>query len=222
MMKRIIVAISGASGAIYGVRLLQILSAVPDVETHLVISQAGAMTIKEECGSDPDEVRSLANVSHSIGNIGASIASGSFRAYGMIVAPCSIKTMSNIANGNAGDLITRSADVMMKERRRLVLMVRETPLHAGHLENMAALSRMGVTIFPPVPAFYHRPQSLQDIVDQTCMRTLDQLDIVGDQAPRWGEKDGVAAFGQKSLKQNDGNTESASPNPSKSKEYMHD
>lgn len=210
-MKRIILAISGASGAIYGVRILQILNAVPDVETHLVISQAGAMTIKEECGISPEEMRALADVSHSIGNIGASIASGSFRAYGMIVAPCSIKTMSNIANGNAGDLITRSADVMMKERRRLILMVRETPLHAGHLENMAMLARMGVTIFPPVPAFYHNPESLQDIVDQTCMRTLDQLDISGDQAPRWGEKNGVAAFGQKPSKEHQRKGEILSP-----------
>jgi 4-hydroxy-3-polyprenylbenzoate decarboxylase len=129
--------------------------------------------------------------------MGAAISSGSFRCRGMIIAPCSIKTMSNVANGNTGDLISRAADVVLKENRRLVLAVRETPLHAGHLENMTKLARMGAVVFPPVPAFYNRPKTLMDVVDQSCMRMLDQFGYEIEVAPRWGEEDGVPAVGQK-------------------------
>jgi 4-hydroxy-3-polyprenylbenzoate decarboxylase len=143
-----------------------------------------------------ERLTALADEVHEPTNIGASISSGSFRSRGMIVAPCSIKTMSNIAHGNTGDLISRAADVVLKERRTLVLAVRETPLHAGHLESLTQLARLGAVIFPPVPAFYNQPVTLQDIVDQSCMRMLDQFDIDIEAAPRWGEEGGVPAVGQ--------------------------
>lgn len=186
-MKRIILAITGASGAAYGVRAAQILKASPDVETHLVVSPAARRTIAQECDIGVKEVESLADVVHHHADIGASISSGSFRVHGMVVAPCSVKTMSNIATGNSGDLISRAADVMLKERRPLVLAVRETPLHAGHLESMLKLVRLGAVIFPPVPAFYHRPGTISDIVDQSVMRMLDQIGVETDAAARWGE-----------------------------------
>lgn len=187
-MKRIIVGITGASGAIFGVRLLHILRTVADVETHLIISASARLTLSAECDINPSDLNAVADVVHHPSDIAASVSSGSFRVYGMIVAPCSMKTMSNIATGNTGDLISRSADVVMKENRKLVLAVRETPLHAGHLANMLNLAQRGITIFPPVPAFYHRPASIQDLVDQSCMRMLDQLDIEVATAPRWGEE----------------------------------
>lgn len=187
-MKRVIVGITGASGAIFGVRLLHILRTVADVETHLIISASARLTLSAECDINPSDLNAVADVVHHPSDIAASVSSGSFRVYGMIVAPCSMKTMSNIATGNTGDLISRSADVVMKENRKLVLAVRETPLHAGHLANMLNLAQRGVTIFPPVPAFYHRPASIQDLVDQSCMRMLDQLDIEVATAPRWGEE----------------------------------
>lgn len=187
-MKRVIVGITGASGAIFGVRLLHILRAAADVETHLIISASARLTLSAECDINPSDLNAVADVVHHPSDIAASVSSGSFRVYGMIVAPCSMKTMSNIATGNTGDLISRSADVVMKENRKLVLAVRETPLHAGHLANMLNLAQRGVTIFPPVPAFYHRPASIQDLVDQSCMRMLDQLDIEVATAPRWGEE----------------------------------
>lgn len=186
-MKRIIVGMTGASGAPFTVRLLHILRSVPEIETHLVLSPSARLTLAAECDLAPRELAELVHVTYQYTDIGAAISSGSFRSFGMIVVPCSVKTMSNIATGNTGDLITRAADVVIKERRRLVLAVRETPLHAGHLENMLNLSRRGVSIFPPVPAFYHRPMSVQDIVDQSCMRMLDQLDIEVGAAPRWGQ-----------------------------------
>jgi flavin prenyltransferase len=196
-MKRIIIGITGATGTIYGWRLMEMLREEGDTEIHLVMSAAAKLTLKMEHDVDPDYINSLAHEVHSPGNIGASISSGSFSSVGMIIAPCSIKTMSNIAMGNTGDLISRAADVILKERRKLIVAIRETPLHAGHLESLIKLANLGAVIFPPVPAFYNRPATLQDIVDQSCMRMLDQLEIHLETAPRWGEEGGVPAVGQK-------------------------
>jgi 4-hydroxy-3-polyprenylbenzoate decarboxylase len=195
-MKRIIIGITGATGTIYGWRLMELLRSEGETEIHLVMSPSAKLTLKMEHDVDPDRLSDLAHEVHAPGNIGASISSGSFFSEGMIIAPCSIKTMSNIAMGNTGDLITRSADVILKERRKLVVAVRETPLHAGHLESMLKLARLGAVIFPPVPAFYNRPKTLQDIVEHSCMRMLDQLGVHLDSSPRWGEEGGVAAVGQ--------------------------
>jgi len=196
-MDRMIVGITGATGTIYGRRVMELLRTQPDVEIHLVMSRSAKLTLKMEFDEGPESLMSLAHVVHDVGNMGAAISSGSFRCRGMIIAPCSIKTMSNVANGNTGDLISRAADVVLKEHRRLVLAVRETPLHAGHLETMAKLAHMGAVVFPPVPAFYNRPKTLMDIVDQSCMRMLDQFGYELEVAPRWGEEDGVPAVGQK-------------------------
>jgi 4-hydroxy-3-polyprenylbenzoate decarboxylase len=185
-MRRIIIGITGASGAIFGVRLLHILRSVSDVETHLIISPAARLTLAAECDLGLTDLAGVADVVHHHSDIAASVSSGSFRTHGMLVVPCSMKTMSNISTGNTGDLITRAADVVMKERGRLLLAVRETPLHAGHLANMLNLAQRGVIIFPPVPAFYHRPTDIQQIVDQSCMRMLDQMEVGVDAAPRWG------------------------------------
>jgi len=176
-MKKIIIGISGASGAIYGVRMLSMLSKVKNVETHLVISPAGLMNISHELDMDKKSVSKLADHVHSNSQIGASIASGSFRTDGMVIAPCSVKTMACIANGICDNLITRAADVCLKERRRLVLMVRETPLHLGHIRNMAALTEMGGIIYPPLPSFYSKPKSIEEMVDQTIAKVLDGFDI---------------------------------------------
>lgn len=186
-MKRIILAMTGASGAVYGLRTAQILKTVPDVETHLIISPAARRIIAQECETGVREIEGLADVVHHHADIGAAISSGSFRVHAMVVAPCSVRTMSCIATGNSGNLISRAADVMLKERRPLVLAVRETPLHAGHLENMLGLARLGAVIFPPVPAFYLRPQAISDLVDQSVMRMLDQIGIETQTAARWGE-----------------------------------
>jgi 4-hydroxy-3-polyprenylbenzoate decarboxylase len=196
-MDRIIVGITGATGTIYGRRLMELLRTVPDIEIHLVMSRSAKLTLKMEFDDPPERIMALAHVVHDVSNMGAAISSGSFRSRGMIIAPCSIKTMSNVAHGNTGDLISRAADVVLKERRRLVLAIRETPLHAGHLESLTKLAHLGAVVFPPVPAFYNRPVTLQDIVDQSCMRMLDQFDIDIDVAPRWGEEGGVPAVGQK-------------------------
>jgi flavin prenyltransferase len=185
--RRVLVAISGASGSIYGVRLLELLRPLPDVETHLILSKAGRVTLAAECERGADEVEALADAVHAPGNIAAPPSSGSFRMHAMLIAPCSIRTASNIAAGNTGDLISRAADVMLKERRLLVICIRETPLHTGHLETLAQLSRLGAVIFPPVPSFYARPSAVNDIVDGTCMRMLDQVGVEIDVAPRWGE-----------------------------------
>lgn len=176
-MKRLIVGISGASGAIYGVRLLQVLRDVAEVETHLVMSQAARQTLSLETDYSLRDVQSLANVVHDARNIAASISSGSFKTAGMVILPCSIKTLSGIVHSYTDSLLTRAADVVLKERRPLVLCVRETPLHLGHLRLMTQAAELGAVIMPPVPAFYHRPQSLQEVVDQTVNRVLDQFDI---------------------------------------------
>ncbi len=176
-MKRLIVGISGASGAIYGVRLLQVLRDVADVETHLVMSQAARQTLSLETDYSLRDVQALADVVHDARDIAASISSGSFKTAGMVILPCSIKTLSGIVNSYTDTLVTRAADVVLKERRPLVLCVRETPLHLGHLRLMTQAAELGAVIMPPVPAFYHRPQSLDDVINQTVNRVLDQFDI---------------------------------------------
>lgn len=174
---RVVVAVTGASGAIYGYRLLQILAERDDIETHLVASSAGMATATHELGVGPDEIRRLADVVHKPADIGASIASGSFRTAGMVVAPCSIKTLSAVAHSYSSDLISRAADVTLKERRPLVLLVRETPFHVGHLRLMLAAAEIGAIIAPPVPAFYQRPTSIEDVVDHTVRRALDHVGL---------------------------------------------
>jgi 4-hydroxy-3-polyprenylbenzoate decarboxylase len=183
-VKRLIVGITGASGAIYGVRILERLSDLP-VETHLVATRWARVTIEHETGWTWPDVRALADVVHAEGDQAAAISSGSFRTDGMVIAPCSVKTLGAIANGFAYNLVCRAADVVLKERRRLVLAVRETPLHAIHLRNMLTLSELGATIFPPTPAFYNRPASVDEIVDQTVLRILDQLDLDLPSPARW-------------------------------------
>lgn len=185
--RRVLVAITGASGSIYGVRLLELMRPLAGVETHMILSKAGRVTLAAECERSAAEVEALADAVHAPGNIAAPPSSGSYRFHAMLIAPCSIRTASNIAAGNTGDLISRAADVMLKERRLLVIGIRETPLHTGHLETLAQLSRLGAVIFPPVPSFYSRPAAVGDIVDQTCMRMLDQIGVEIDAAPRWGE-----------------------------------
>ncbi|EFC56058.1 UbiX family flavin prenyltransferase [Enterobacter cancerogenus] len=176
-MKRLIIGLSGASGAIYGVRLLQVLRDVPEVETHLVMSQAARQTLSLETDLSLRDVQSLADVVHDTRDIAASISSGSFKTAGMVILPCSIKTLSGIVNSYTDTLVTRAADVVLKERRPLVLCVRETPLHLGHLRLMTAAAELGAVIMPPVPAFYHRPKNLDDVINQTVNRVLDQFDI---------------------------------------------
>ncbi|MGO6744622.1 UbiX family flavin prenyltransferase [Rhizobium ruizarguesonis] len=187
-MRQLIIGISGASGAIYGLRALEMLRDFDDVETHLVISPAAIRTaLAEGTGKTADEIRALADRVYSHGDIGASIASGSFRCDGMLVAPCSIKTLSGIAHCYADDLIVRAADVCLKERRRLVLMVRETPLHAGHIALMDQATRNGAVIMPPVPSFYTLPKSIAEMVDQTVGRALDQFGLHHPTVRRWTE-----------------------------------
>ncbi|WP_236327802.1 UbiX family flavin prenyltransferase [Enterobacter bugandensis] len=176
-MKRLIIGISGASGAIYGVRLLQVLRNVAEVETHLVMSQAARQTLSLETDLSLRDVQALADVVHDARDIAASISSGSFKTAGMVILPCSIKTLSGIVNSYTDTLVTRAADVVLKERRPLVLCVRETPLHLGHLRLMTQAAELGAVIMPPVPAFYHRPQSVDDVINQTVNRVLDQFDI---------------------------------------------
>ncbi|WP_260924137.1 UbiX family flavin prenyltransferase [Novosphingobium sp. 9] len=180
----LIVGMSGASGAIYGIRLLQILRDL-GIETHLVMSRGAEITVAHETDWKLAAVRELATQVHAQADIGASIASGSFRTRGMIVAPCSIKSMSEIAWGTTTGLLTRAADVVLKDRRRLVMMVRETPLHTGHLRTMTQVSEMGAIVAPPVPAFYARPQSIEDMVDHTLGRVLDLFDIDTQLVRRW-------------------------------------
>jgi 4-hydroxy-3-polyprenylbenzoate decarboxylase len=183
---RLIVGISGASGVIYGARLLDLLRPLP-VETHLVISRTADVTLAVETDLKPAMVRARADVVHANGDMAAPISSGSFKTMGMVVAPCSIRSMAEIASGVTSTLLTRAADVVLKERRRLVLLVRETPLHTGHLRTMTALSEMGAVIAPPVPAFYAKPQTLDEMIDQTLGRILDLFDLETGLVQRWGE-----------------------------------
>ena len=185
-LKRLIVGISGASGVIYGIRTLQLLAPTA-IETHLVLSRAAALTITHECDIKVEAVKGLADVVYSVNDIGAAISSGSFATAGMLVAPCSVKTLGEIATGVTSTLLSRAADVVLKERRRLVLMLRETPLHAGHLKSALSATDMGAIIMPPVPAFYTRPQVIDDIVLQSVGRALDLFDIDIGVTKRWGE-----------------------------------
>lgn len=185
LTRRFTIAITGASGAIYGLRLLERLRALEHVETHLAVSPAGWLTIEQETGHTRREVESLADVVHGIREVGACIASGSYPMDGMIVAPCSMKTLAAVAHGFGENLISRAADVMLKERRKLILAVRETPLNLAHLRNMAAVTEMGGIIFPPVPAFYFKPTTLSEMVDHSCARMLELLEVDDLSAPRW-------------------------------------
>lgn len=188
-MNRLIVGISGATGIVYGVRLLDILHAT-GVETHLVISRAGEMTRSYETPFSAGELRRKADVSYPAGDVGAAIASGSFRTRGMIIAPCSMRTLAEIATGVTTSLLTRAADVCLKERRRVVLLVRETPLTTVHLRNMLTAAEAGAIVFPPVPAFYDHPETVDDIVNHTIGRVLDLFDLDSGHAHRWGEPAG--------------------------------
>ncbi len=181
----IIVGITGATGVIYGIRLLEVLSSITNIETHLIVSEAGETTIKYETDYSVNDVKKLANYCYDIKDIGARISSGSFKRDGMIIAPCTVKTMSALANSYTENLIVRAGDVTLKERRKLILMVRETPLHLGHLRSMEQLTQMGAVIMPPLPAFYHKPKSIQQIIDHTVGKTLDLLDINHDLLNRW-------------------------------------
>lgn len=191
--KRIIVAISGASGAVYGVRLLQLLRELSNVQTHLTISDAGALNLQQELDASRSDIEALADAVYPMHDVGAAIASGSFQCDAMVVAPCSMRTLAAVAHGLADNLITRAADVTLKERRRLILMVRETPLSLVHLRNMTSVTEMGGIIFPPVPSFYHRPQTLAEMVEHSVSRVLDLLGLPQSQAPRWA---GLAVAGQ--------------------------
>ncbi|KAB0267220.1 UbiX family flavin prenyltransferase [Microvirga brassicacearum] len=181
---RLVVGISGASGAIYGVRALELLAAA-GVETHLVMSRAASLTLMQEMSLRPDDIAARASVVHRIQDIGATISSGSFKTAGMLIAPCSIRTLSEIVSGVTSTLLTRAADVVLKERRRLVLMLRETPLHLGHLRSMTAATEMGAILMPPVPAFYARPESIDDIVNHSVGRALDLFEIDTNAVRRW-------------------------------------
>jgi len=184
--RRIVVAITGATGATYGVQLLRRLHGVPGVETHLVVSDAASLTLHQELGLQRRDAEALAHVVHRNRDVGASIASGSFQTDGMVIAPCSMKTLAAVAHGFSDNLVTRAADVILKERRRLVLMVRETPFNLAHLRNMTAVTEMGGIIFPPLPSFYHRPATIADMVEHTVDRVVDLLGIENAQAARWG------------------------------------
>ena len=175
--RRIIVAISGASGAVYGARLLQVLRGLPGIETHLVVSDAGWRNLQHELGMERPAAQALAHQVHDVNNVGAAIASGSFQCHAMVVAPCSMRTLAAVAHGLADNLLTRAADVTLKERRKLILLVRETPLNLAHLRNMVAVTEMGGIIFPPVPAYYHQPQSMEEATGLTVTRVLDLLDV---------------------------------------------
>jgi 4-hydroxy-3-polyprenylbenzoate decarboxylase len=183
---KLIVGLSGASGVIIGVRLLEVLQAIPEVETHLVMSRGAEVTLPLESDWSVDDVKALADVVYDPGNLAASISSGSFRVMGMVVVPCSMKSVAQIALSLADNLLTRAADVTLKERRKLVLVPRETPLHLGHLRHMVAIAEMGGVILPPAPSFYHGPTTIMDLVDQTVGKVLDQFEIEHDLFRRWG------------------------------------
>ncbi|WP_395677122.1 UbiX family flavin prenyltransferase [Inquilinus sp.] len=189
-MRRLIVALTGASGIVYGVRALQLLRDVADVETHLILSPSAIRTATEELDIGADEIRGLVDKVHSFRDVGASISSGSFKTIGMLVAPCSVKTLSGIAHCYNDELVVRAADVCLKERRRVVLLFRETPLHAGHIALMQQATLNGAVLMPPVPAFYHRPKTIDDIVTQTVGRALDLFGIDLPMVKRWTEEPG--------------------------------
>lgn len=195
----LIIGITGASGVIYGTRLLQVLSRLKGVETHLIISEAGEMNIEYETDWRVDDVKAMASYCYDINDIGARLASGSFKRDGMIVAPCTVKTMSALANSYTDNLLIRAGDVTLKERQKLVLLIRETPLHIGHIRSMERLSEMGAIIMPPIPAFYHRPQTLQDIIDQTIGKVLDIFGVEHNLFQRWsglsGEESALMGYG---------------------------
>ncbi|MEM9683288.1 MAG: UbiX family flavin prenyltransferase [Pseudomonadota bacterium] len=188
--RRLIVGISGATGVVYGVRMLEALLGLP-IESHLVMSKSAELTVAYETDLKAADIKAMADVVYPIGDVGAAIASGSYRTMGMVIAPCSIKTMSDIATGVTANLMTRAADVTLKERRRLVLMLRETPLHAGHIRSMLQATENGAIIAPPVPAFYTRPESVEALVDQTVGRVLDLFEIESGLTRRWGEDVGT-------------------------------
>ncbi|AXA93379.1 UbiX family flavin prenyltransferase [Massilia sp. YMA4] len=198
--RRIVIAITGATGAVYGVRLLQTLRALnasatgaapaARIETHLVISDAAVLTLHEETGMARRDVEALADIVHKPHNVGATIASGSYQTDAMVIAPCSMKTLAAVAHGLSDNLIARAADVTLKERRRLVLMVRETPFNLAHLRNMTAVTEMGGIVFPPLPSFYHKPQTIDDIVAHTVARVIDLLGLEAPTAPRWNGLNG--------------------------------
>jgi 4-hydroxy-3-polyprenylbenzoate decarboxylase len=186
-MKRLIVAITGASGVIYGIRALEVLRGVPGLESHLILTPSGARTIVEETAYTVDRVRKLAHHEYNYKDIGAAVSSGSFKTAGMLVAPCSVKSLSGIANCYNDELVVRAADVCLKERRRVVLLFRETPLHAGHIALMDQATRNGAIMMPPVPAFYSRPKTIDELVMQTVGRALDLFDIDAKVVKRWTE-----------------------------------
>jgi len=183
--RRLVIAITGATGSIYGIRLLQVLRDTPGIETHLMLSEAGVLNLHQELDMNRKDAEAFADVVHNVRDIGASIASGSFQSDGMIVAPCSMRTLAAVAHGLSDNLISRAADVVLKERRRLVLMVRETPFNLAHLRNMTAVTEMGGIIFPPLPGFYQRPQSIAEMVDHTVGRVLDLYGVAHSLTPRW-------------------------------------
>ncbi len=187
--RRFIVGISGASGAVYGVRLLQVLNEMPDIETHLVVSDAGWRNVAQEHGLERAAIEALAHQVHDVRNVGAALASGSFQCSGMVIAPCSMRTLAAVAHGLSDNLITRTADVMLKERRRLVLMVRESPLHLVHLRNMVSVTEMGGIVCPPLPAFYLQPKTVADMVDFSVARVLDLLEVPHNLTARWQGQD---------------------------------
>lgn len=182
--KRIVVAITGATGALYAIRTLKMLQAVPQVESHLIVSPSGLLNLQHELGMQRAQLAELADVVHNFKDVGATVASGSFKTDGMIIVPCSMRTLAAVAHGLADNLITRAADVVLKERRRLVLVVRETPFNLAHLRNMTAVTEMGAVVFPPLPAFYFQPQTITELVDHSVVRMIEHLGIELD-GPRW-------------------------------------
>jgi len=190
MKKRIIVGITGASGVIYGIRALECLAAMDDVETHLILSESARVTVAVETDYDVEAIKALADICHSNDNLAASISSGSFRTDGMMILPCSIKTLSGVANSYADSLMVRAADVALKESRRLVLVVRETPLHPGHLRLQMLAAEAGAVILPPAPAFYHKPETVEELINHTVGRVFDQFGLETDLFRRWGGESG--------------------------------
>jgi 4-hydroxy-3-polyprenylbenzoate decarboxylase len=185
-MKRLIVGLTGSSGVIFGVRLLEVLKPIPEIETHLILSKGAELTLRLETEKSPADVKALTEVVHNPRNLAASISSGSYPVFGMAVIPCSMKSLAQIALSLGDNLLARAADVSLKERRKLVLVPRETPLHLGHLRHMTAITEMGGVILPPMPAFYHSPKTIMDLVDQTVGKVLDQFEIEHDLFRRWG------------------------------------